>query len=115
MGEPQDVTAERIVRDLLMPYARNDSNATINVHGAAPWQLWICATACCCVLVAVLVGSVVGGMWLSRESQRIEARAAEQEVKIDRANVLLSATWQHVPEVAEKVKAEHPEESRDAE
>lgn len=108
MGEPQDVTADRIVRDLLMPYSHNGGKAEIHIH-AGGLGIWACAGLCAAVLSAVIVGSVMGGMWLSREAQRIEQRAAEQEVKIDHANVLLSATWQHAPEVAEKVKQEHPE------
>lgn len=95
-----------------MTQTNHSGNQNVNTvrFEAGAVALWLCATCCLCILVAVVVGSVIGGMWLSREAQRIEARAAEQEVKIDRANVLLSATWQHIPEVAEKVKAEHPDE-----
>lgn len=106
--EPTDATTERMVRELLMSSIGGGGKAEIHIN-AGGIGVWVCAAACAAILAAVVVGSVVGGMWLSREAQRMDARAAEQEVKIDRANVLLSATWQHVPEVAEKVKQEHPE------
>lgn len=72
--------------------------------------VWIAAT-CCFVMVGMMV---IGGLWVSREFTRMDRKAEEQENKIDRANVLLSATWQHIPEVAEKVKRENPEK-KDAE
>jgi hypothetical protein len=99
---------EAVKRMAATNHSGNQNVTTVRFEAGAI-GIWLCATACLCTLVAVVVGSVIGGMWLSREAQRVEARAAEQEVKIDRANVLLSATWQHIPDVAEKVKRENPE------
>lgn len=98
-----------------MPTAANESgtqnNATWNVN-AGGVGVWISATACIVTLFVVIVGGVIGGLWISREFTRMDRKAEEQENKIDRANVLLSATWQHIPEVAEKVKRENPEKKR---
>lgn len=98
-----------------LPSASNESgtqnNATWNVN-AGGVGVWISATACIVTLFVVIVGGVIGGLWISREFTRMDRKAEEQENKIDRANVLLSATWQHIPEVAEKVKRENPEKDR---
>lgn len=81
MGEPQDVTAERIVRDLLMPYARNDSNATINVHGASSWQMTVC-------VVAAVLGFSFGcfGLYIAADT-RSDVRELRNDIKAIRAYI----------------------------
>lgn len=64
--------------------------------------VWIAAT-CCFVMLGLIV---LGALWMSRELTRIDQRAAEQEVKIDRANTFLSAIWANAPELEKKVKSE---------
>jgi hypothetical protein len=94
------------------PAASNESgtqnNATWNVN-AGGVAVWIAATACVLTLCVVLVVSVIGGLWLSRELARIDRESSDQAVKIDRANILLSGIWQHAPDLEKTVKADNPE------
>lgn len=66
MGEPQDVIADRLL-EMLIP-GRNSSSSTITVHhdGRGVWL----AVTCCVVMLSVMV---VGGLWLSREFNRIDS------------------------------------------
>lgn len=87
-----------------------NQNVTTVRFESGGFGVWIAATSC----LVMLGMMIIGGLWVSREFTRMDRKAEEQENKIDRANVLLSATWQHIPEVAEKVKRENPEK-QDAE
>lgn len=89
----------------------NSSRSHIDVN-AGGVGVWIAATACIVMLGCFFLGAVLGGLWLSRELTRIDERAAEQEVKIDRANTFLSAIWAQAPELEAKLKSQ--QESRGA-
>lgn len=67
MEEPQDVTADRIVRELLMP-SRNNNKIEVNINAGAI-GVWLACTAC--LVMAGMLG--VGGLWLSREFNRTDA------------------------------------------
>jgi hypothetical protein len=82
----------------------NSSVITVNAGGVG---IWIASTACLVMLGMMLVG----GLWISRELTRSDTRAAEQEVKIDRANTFLAAIWANAPELEMKVKSEQEKES----
>jgi hypothetical protein len=83
---------------------QNFSTLSINAGGVG---VWIATTACIAMLCAMLIGA----LWISREMTRMDARAAEQEVKLDRANTFLSAIWANAPELEKKVKAEQEKEN----
>lgn len=105
MEEPAEQVVERIMREMLIGPQRS-GNATITVN-AGGVGVWIATTAC----IVMLACMMVLGIWVSRELTRIDARAAEQEVKIDRANTFLSAIWANAPELEKKVKAEQEKDS----
>lgn len=105
MGEPQDVTADRIVRDLLMPYARNDSNATINVN-AGGIGVWI-AAACCAVMLA---SGLIAAFWVSREFTRLDRENDARREEAMRMQSYLSAIYVQAPHLKPS-----SEESNDAE
>lgn len=97
MGEPQDVTADRIVRDLLMPYARNDSNATITIH-AGGVGVWI-AAACCAVMLAA---GLIAAFWVSREFTRLDRENDARREEAMRMQSYLSAIYVRAPELKPK-------------
>lgn len=109
MEEPNDVVGDRLLRELLLP-KNNSSNVSFSVN-AGGVGVWISATAAVIMLVCFVVGGVFGAIWLGRELERIDARAAEQEVKIDRANTFLAAIWANAPELEKKIKAEQEQDS----
>jgi len=57
MGDPQDVTADRILRELLMP-ARSNSNSTITVN-AGGLGIWVAVAACAVMLGVNLFLAVI--------------------------------------------------------
>lgn len=76
MEEPAEVTADRIVRELLLPH-RNDSNSEININagGAGAWiAVWVTTVAC----GVMVTGLLVGALWMSRELNRIDSRFNDQ-------------------------------------
>lgn len=85
---------------------RNSGNSHVRID-AGGVGVWIATTAC----IAMLCAGLIGALWISRELTRMDARAAEQEVKLDRANTFLSAIWANAPELEKKIKAEE-EKSR---
>lgn len=70
--EPEQVTADRLIRELLLPH-RNDSSSTININ-AGGIGVWIATSACAVMLAALLVGL----FWVSREFNRIDNRFNDQ-------------------------------------
>jgi hypothetical protein len=65
--------AQSFLRDLLMP-GRGIGNASITLNvNAGGLAVWLCATACMVTVAIALVGGVVGGLWLTREFNRVDA------------------------------------------
>lgn len=89
---------------------RNSGNSHVRID-AGGMGVWIATTAC----IAMLCAGLIGALWISRELSRIDARMAEQEVKIDRANTFLSAIWANAPELEKKIKDEQEKETSRAE
>jgi len=75
MEDPIDVTADRILRELLMG-GRSASNSTITVHNEGRGT-WIAVTACLMMLSAMMVA----GFWLSREFSNIDAQFGKVDSK----------------------------------
>ena len=92
MEEPNNMVAERIVRDLIGSPSNSNVTFSVNAGGAG---LWIAAT-CCVVMLSVMA---VAGLWLSREFQRIDTVMADHEEKIDRAQTYLSAIYAQAPQL----------------
>ena len=100
------MTAEHIVKDLLLNKGSNTTTITVGVN-AGGVGVWIAVT-CCLVTLAMVIP---GLFWVSHELQRQDARAAEQQIGIDRANTFLAAIWAQAPELEKRVKNE---DSKDA-
>lgn len=69
MEQNDNAAANQLLRDLLMPQRGNshaNANFSINAGGVGVWV----ACTCCLIMLAVLI---VGGLWLSREFNRIDA------------------------------------------
>lgn len=77
MEEPAEVTADRLIRELLLPQRNSTSNSEVNINagGAGAWAaVWVTSVAC----AVMLTGLLVGGMWMSRELNRIDSRFNDQ-------------------------------------
>lgn len=67
--------------------------------------VWIAATACLVMLAAL----VVGGLWMSRELNRIDVTMSERKEEADRMQTYLSAIYAQAPHLKPK-----DEEKKDA-
>lgn len=90
---------------------QNNQPININAGGVA---VWISATSAIVCLIVMLVGSVLGGLWVADRFSQYDKRLSDQEVKIDRANTLLAATWAQAPELEKVVRQKIAEDEKHA-
>lgn len=79
------------------------SSITVDAGGVG---VWIASTACM-VMLGVLI---VGGLWMSRELNRIDVTMSERKEEADRMQTYLSAIYAQAPHLKPK-----DEEKKDAE
>lgn len=73
------------------------ANSNINVS-AGGIGVWACGTAC----LIMLAVSMVGGMWMSRELNRIDREMADRKDDAERARTYLSAIYAQAPQLQPK-------------
>lgn len=98
--------------DQLLSSGSVNTNTVNNSAGAA--GIWVCATACLVMLTGMGVGSVVGGLWLVREFNRIDIELSERKEENDRAQTYLSSIFGRVPELRQKIDKEQEKEKASA-
>lgn len=115
MKETKDDLADGIGLLKALTGGSISGNSTINLSmnvGAA--GVWIAATCCLVMLAAMTVGSVVGGLWLVREFNRIDIALSERKEENDRAQTYLSSIFGRVPELKAQIDKETEKEKANA-
>jgi hypothetical protein len=92
--------ADELVTELkafrnLSPESGNATSVTISAGGVGVWI----ATTACLVMLAVLL---VGGLWMSRELNRIDVTMSERKEEADRMQTYLSAIYAQAPHLKPK-------------
>ncbi len=76
------------------------STITVNAGGVG---VWICATLC----GMMLVGGMIGAIWMSREFNRYDVALSERKAEADRAQTYLSSIYGRMPQwMREEVERE---------
>lgn len=81
MEEPAEVTAERIVKDLLMPN-RNSNKTEFNLHAGGA-GVWVAATCCVVMLLVFVSTGAIAAIWMSREFTRIDVEFSKNNDRND--------------------------------
>lgn len=76
------------------------STITVNAGGVG---VWVCATLCGMMLIASLIGAI----WMSREFNRYDVSLSERKQESDRAQTYLSSIYGRMPQwMREEVEKE---------
>lgn len=95
--EPAETVADRIMRDMFSSRS-GGGNSTITVHHDGKGT-WIAVTACLVMLGVMIVGGVIGSVWLSREFARVDKELNERKEEGQRMQSYLSAIYIQAPQL----------------
>lgn len=82
MEEPAEVTADRIIKDLLMPPHRNSNKTEFNLNAGGAGA-WIAATCCIVMLLVFASAGAIAAIWMSREFTRIDVEFSKNNDRND--------------------------------
>lgn len=108
MEEPNDVVADRIVRDLLVGQRQRtgDMNFTIN---AGALSVWVAAGACMLALCFMLGASVVGVAWMVDRFGSIDREFGRVDNKFSDAKNTNDIQDAYIEKLRSKQQQQQPE------
>lgn len=100
MEEPQQVVAERVVRDLLGLGAPSTSNANITFQGATNWQL---TSAMTCAAIGAAFG-FFGLYTASKTESQTQSALSVMQRKLDRIEDYQTTSYMLLPELRKQIE-----------
>lgn len=87
-----------------LPNGSSNSEIHINAGGIG---IWLCTTACFVMLACMVVGGVVGSVWVGREFSRVDAVLKDRKDENDSMKSYLSAIYMQAPQLKPKEEKDH--------